>query len=91
MGYINQENLREKMEIWLEKIRDFNTHKMEIQKDKVALLVIDMQNFFLKEDSPAFIESGLVILPIIKNLINTFRKIERPVIFTKHNSSSFIL
>lgn len=84
MGYVTKKNLKEKTKVWLEKIKDFNTHKMEIQKDKVALLVIDMQYFFLKEDSPTFVESGLVILPTIKNLINLFRKIERPVIFTKH-------
>ncbi len=57
---------------------------MEIRKDKVALLVIDMQYFFLKEDSPTFGESGLVILPTIKNLIDNFKNIGRPVIFTKH-------
>ncbi|MCS7250156.1 MAG: hypothetical protein NZ608_04410 [candidate division WOR-3 bacterium] len=39
-----------------------------------------MQNFFLKEDLITFVKSGLVILPKIKNLINLFRKIERPVI-----------
>ncbi len=84
MGYVTENNLKEKTKVWLEKIKDFNTHKMEIQKDKVALLVIDMQYFFLKEDSPTFVESGLVILPTIKNLINLFRKIARPIIFTKH-------
>lgn len=84
MCYINERNLKEKAKFWLEKIKDFNTHKMELQKDKSTLLVIDMQYFFLKEDSPTLVESGLVILPTIKNLINLFRKIKRPVIFTKH-------
>ena len=49
-----------------------------------ALLVIDMQNFFLDPKSPTFTEGGLAILPNVKKVISAFRKRKRPVIYTAH-------
>lgn len=82
--YVTQENLKKKTKIWLEKISPFNTHKLKLNLDKSALLVIDMQRFFLKPDSPTFICGGLAILPNVKRLINFYRDRGRPVIYTCH-------
>ncbi|MGQ9465021.1 MAG: isochorismatase family protein [bacterium] len=48
-----------------------------------ALLVIDMQDYFLKKSSHAFLPSATAIIPNIKKLINYFRG-KRPIIFTQH-------
>ncbi len=82
--YVTQDNLKEKTRIWLEKISLFNTHKLKLNLDKSALLVIDMQRFFLEPNSPTFICGGLAILPNIKRLIDFFRENGRPVIYTCH-------
>jgi len=82
--YVTQDNLKEKTKIWLEKISPFNTHKLKLNLDKSALLVIDMQRFFLKPDSPTFICGGLAILQNVKGLINFFRSQRKPVIYTCH-------
>jgi isochorismate hydrolase len=45
--YVTRDNLQKKNEQWLQRINDFNQHKMELNPSKAALMVIDMQNFFL--------------------------------------------
>ncbi|MDZ7797622.1 MAG: isochorismatase family protein [Candidatus Marinimicrobia bacterium] len=57
---------------------------MRLNVNKSALLVIDMQHFFLDPALPTFTCGGLAILPNIKHLINVFRQAGRPVIYTKH-------
>lgn len=51
---------------------------------KAALLVLDMQQYFLDKSSHAFIPSSEAIIPGIKSAINYFNHNKRPVIFTRH-------
>ena len=81
--YVTSENIGEKTDEWLRKIAPFNKHEITPVKNKTALLVIDMQDFFL-DNSSRFSAGGLAILPGIKKLISVFRDQGRPVIFTKH-------
>lgn len=82
--YATQDNITAKGKNWLEQISSFNTHKMQLHKDNSALLVVDMQNFFLDPNSPTYTCGGLAILPNLKKTIQAFRQANRPVIFTKH-------
>ena len=52
-----------------------------------ALLVLDMQAYFLESESHAFVPSGRAIIPVIKNLINAFHASKMPVIFTRHENT----
>ena len=49
-----------------------------------ALLVTDMQNYFLDPGSHAFVPSARAILSKIQLLLTFFRERKRPVIFTRH-------
>lgn len=82
--YVTQDTLKEKAKIWLKKISPYNTHKLKLNLRKSALLVIDMQNFFLEPNSPTFTCGGLAVLPNVKELINFFRRHKSPVIYTCH-------
>lgn len=82
--YVTQDNLKEKTQKWLKKIEPFNQHEMELNKEKSALLVIDMQKFFLDPSSPTFTCGGLAIVPNLKKLVREFRQAHRPVIYTCH-------
>ncbi|MEM3341954.1 MAG: isochorismatase family cysteine hydrolase [Thermoplasmata archaeon] len=82
--YVTAENISSKARYWLEKIAAFNTHRMELNLEKAALLVIDMQKFFLDPQSPTFTCGGLAIIPNLKRLIKAFRDANRPVIYTRH-------
>ena len=82
--YATRETISAKGKYWLEHIAPFNTHKMHLNRNKAALLVIDMQLFFLDPASPSFTCGGLAILPKLEKLIHAFRQAGRPVIFTRH-------
>jgi len=82
--YVTPETLKEKTRTWLKQIRAVNRHEMQLNRDKAALMVIDMQDFFLTPDSPTFTCGGLAVLPNVKKLIASFRGAGRPVIFTRH-------
>ncbi len=49
-----------------------------------ALLIIDMQRYFLSPSSHAFLPAAPAIIPNINALIATFKKAARPVYFTRH-------
>jgi ureidoacrylate peracid hydrolase len=82
--YVTVDSLEEKTSEWLMRIKSFNSHRMQMKKGKSALLVIDMQDFFLNPASPAFTCGGLAILPTLKGLIKAFREARRPVIYSCH-------
>lgn len=52
-----------------------------------ALIVTDMQEYFLSPGSHAFIPSAPAIIQNIINLLGIFRQANRPVIFTRHTNS----
>lgn len=53
-----------------------------------ALLVLDMQRYFLDPGSHAFVPSAPEILPGILGLIDTFNHHSRPVLFTRHGNTT---
>lgn len=81
---ITRQNLVEKAQQWLEKIKPLNTHKWKLDSKKTALLVIDMQRYFIEPGSPLSLDHGNVIIPTVKRLIEGFRKAGLPVIYTRH-------
>jgi nicotinamidase-related amidase len=82
--YVTADNIESKARVWLEQIRPWNQHEMHLNVAASVLLVVDMQKFFLDQASPTFTCGGLAILPIVKRLIDAFRRAGRPVIFTRH-------
>jgi len=82
--YVTTENIEHKACLWLEHIRPYNQHEMRLNIAASALIVVDMQQFFLNEASPTFTCGGVAILPTVKRLLDTFRRFKRPVIFTRH-------
>ena len=82
--YVTTETLADRTRVWLDRIGPYNQHRMELDGERAALLVIDMQRFFLDPDSPTFTCGGLAVLPNVKRLIGAFRAAGRPVIYTRH-------
>jgi len=82
--YVTEATLARKAVEWLEKIRPHNQHEMRLNPAGSALLVVDMQRFFLDAGSLTFTPGGPAIVPTLKRLIAAFRDAGRPVIFTRH-------
>ncbi|MBN1335194.1 MAG: isochorismatase family protein [Deltaproteobacteria bacterium] len=82
--YATAEDLETRARAWLEHIEPYNQHVLRLNPKACALLVIDMQRFFLDPASPTFASGGLAILPSVKRLLDAFRRAGRPVVFTRH-------
>lgn len=82
--YTTSETIASQCKHWLERIAPFNTHNLQLNRSKAALMVVDMQLFFLDPASPTFTCGGLAILPNLKKLIQAFRSSGLPVIYTRH-------
>ena len=50
---------------------------------KTALLVVDLQRYFVHPEGKAFLADAFSILPRIASLIDAFRKVRAPIIFTR--------
>jgi ureidoacrylate peracid hydrolase len=71
-------------EKWLQQIAPYRHHKLVLKPGAAALMVIDMQNYFVDSGGRAFIKGTRAILPNVQKLIAAFREAERPVIYTTH-------
>lgn len=87
--YFTPETLKAKSRSMLESMRGLRSRHLEtaFQPARAALLVLDMQDYFLRPGSHAFIPSAAAILPNIQALINAFNAHQQPVVFTRHVNS----
>lgn len=70
---------------WLEIFGNSRKDRLQpLRIEKAALLILDMQEYFLDPDSHAYIPSGEAIIPNLNRLINYFRKADRPILATRH-------
>jgi len=84
--YFTKENREGKISEWKEILAQFYSSKREFNFDiqKAALLIVDMQDFFLNPKSHAYLPAVEAIIDPIKKLHNEFKKNNRLVIFTKY-------
>ena len=85
-SYVSAKNLERKAKKW---IMDASAYapkgkRPEFCPENAALLVLDMQHFFLDLDSHAFLPAGRAILPNVALTAKEFQAKKLPVIFTKH-------
>jgi len=87
--YFTKSKINVQANILLKEIgRAFKGRKISFDFKSSALLVLDMQKFFLAETSHAFIPSADAIIPNLKKLIGIYKKHNRPIIFTQHENTS---
>jgi len=65
-------------------IRKYIKHPFPFSYKNSALLVIDMQRFFLEESSHAYLPMARQIIPNVQRLIESYRNLKLPIIFTRH-------
>ena len=82
-AYFTSENILGKSRDMLSDINGL-LRKRPLVQDQAALLVLDMQRYFLQEASHAFVPSAGAIVGGINRLIRAFTHHRRPVIATRH-------
>lgn len=86
--YTSKETIARQASGWLERVAPYNRADLLLDVGRAALIVVDMQKFFLDPASPTFTCGGLAVLPRVKELITAFREAGRRVIYTKHIHSA---
>jgi nicotinamidase-related amidase len=72
----------------MRELEPYQRHPFEKDRlgDRPALVVVDMQRFFLDEGAPADLPAGRAVIPKVQQLVRSFRRRELPVIFLRHVS-----
>lgn len=84
-NYFTRENINRKAKKFIQELRNiYRFRRLDFDLNIAALLVIDMQRYFLDKKSDSFLPSSPAIIPNIKKLISFFRHKERPIIYTQH-------
>jgi nicotinamidase-related amidase len=68
----------------MQEIKRYNVHAARLKPRHACLLVIDMQNEFLKEFGAVFFHYAVEIVPNVKRILDGARKARIPVVFTAH-------
>lgn len=83
--YFTKETVFSKSQEMICKIKNYNYgNKFKFNPENSALIILDMQKYFLSKNSHAFIPSAFAIVPGIKKLINEYELTNSPIIFTRH-------
>ena len=82
--FLSETELENRLPQWMDAVGEFKSRFRRIDLQRSALLVIDMQNEFLREDGLLPAWGGPAVIPRIKTLIHQYRKTGRPVIYTRH-------
>ena len=83
--YFTDDTIREKSQEMLRKYRGTGENfRIPFKPEQSALLILDMQDYFLDEDSHAFIPSAQAIIPNIQSLAVAYNEINAPVFITRH-------
>ena len=86
--YYTIETIRQKSCEMLEEIEEIRSkHRLILEPKNSALLVLDMQRYFLEDSSHAFIPAARAIIPGIRNLIVSYFQTRLPILFTRHSNS----
>lgn len=86
--YFTVKNISQKSAQMLAGIKKtFKGRDIDFEFEKSALIVLDMQNYFLDMPSHAFLPSADAIVPNLQKLIKIYYSKKRPVIFTRHENT----
>lgn len=83
-SYLSVQNLEPKSARWMESVSRYQKGSQRLNPDRCALVVIDMQEFFLNPRSPAYLPPARAIASNAMRLLTAFRKSKRPVLYTVH-------
>ena len=83
--YFTDDNIDQESNEMIEEVKYYSGMRM-VKPDEghIALLVMDMQNYFLDPDEHAFVPSAPTVVSNIINVMNACKEKDIPVILTKH-------
>lgn len=86
--YLSSKTLDARSKSWLDQLEDYHRRDPLTTLDHAALIVIDMQRYFLDPSSHAFLPAAPIVLPRILKLAQSFREAGLPIIATTHRGKN---
>jgi 23S rRNA (adenine2503-C2)-methyltransferase len=83
-GYVTVDSMAQKAGAWLRALESERPRSAAFDPARAALLVVDMQEFFLDRRSPAYLPPARAALLNTRRLVEAFRRAGRPVLFSVH-------
>lgn len=83
-SYATPETLPGKAALWIRALGAEPQREFPFRIESSALLVVDMQDFFLSRESPAYMPQARAVLGGVRRLVDAYRRAGRPVLFTVH-------
>lgn len=84
-NYFSLENIEEEALVMLRELEpDLRKTHLQFTPQRSALLVLDMQRYFLDSSSHAYVPSSQAIIPRINSLVQAYAAKRLPVLFTRH-------
>lgn len=81
-AYVTPESLPAAALRWEKSLVGFERPAQPLRPERSALLVVDMQAFFLDPESPAYLPAASAVLPVVRSLAAAIRACARPAVFT---------
>ena len=87
-NYFTPQNIHQEAQALLDELPESLLHRKDnLVPAQSALLILDMQSYFLQPSSHAFIPSAVAIVPGLKQLAQTYYARNLTVVFTQHLNS----
>jgi isochorismate hydrolase len=84
-SYFTPESIQQTAQELLQRVEQHKRrHIPSFTPEASALLILDMQDYFLEASSHAYVPSGPAILPNLQALIVAYSQHRLPIIFTRH-------
>ncbi|MBI5239693.1 MAG: isochorismatase family protein [Elusimicrobia bacterium] len=83
-SYVTVDSIGSKAAGWLKALACERPRAVPFDPARAALLVVDMQEFFLDRRSPAYLPPARAALWNTRRLVEAFRRAGRPVLFSVH-------
>ena len=88
-AYFSAQSYEQTAQEMFQQVLPYRTRRtFNFAPDNSALLVLDMQNYFLDAASHAYIPSAEAIIPGLQRLIKAYDEHSLPIYFTRHVNSS---
>ena len=80
--YVTADTLDRELTAWMEEIAPYCWREVEpFERDRIALLVVDMSKPFVDQGRPLASANARAVLPRIAELVDAFRQASRPVLW----------